>query len=75
MWPCARAEPPPPATQASCRVSLGETRYYDFDAGEELWLLSATSADGRKTLTVKCDDYCRAACGPTGLIGFELEDG
>lgn len=61
--------------QSSYGVSLGETRYFDVEAGEQLWLLNATSADGRETWTVRGDDYYLAACGLAELMGFQIDDG
>jgi hypothetical protein len=60
--------------QASFEVHLGEARYFDAEAGCELWMLSAVSNSGERW-TAKVEDYDQAAVALAGLMGLEVEDG
>ena len=60
--------------QASFLVHLGEVRYYDREAQEQLWVLTATDHEGEQW-TARHADYYKAACMLAELMGFELDDG
>lgn len=59
---------------ASFKVHLEEVRCYDQNAGEELWVLTAT-ADGGERWSAKHEDYDKAVVLLAGLLGFDVEDG
>jgi hypothetical protein len=61
--------------RASFQLNVGETRYFDHEAGAELWLLTATSSISGEQWTVACEDYYEAACRLAEMVGLELMDG
>jgi hypothetical protein len=60
--------------QASFKVHLGEVRYFDAEAGCEVWMLTAIDNAGERW-TARHENYDRAAVALAGLMGFEVEDG
>jgi hypothetical protein len=59
--------------RASFEAHLGEVRYYDEEAGCELWMLTAIDHVGERW-TAKHEDYDKAAVALAGLMGVEVED-